>query len=181
MALNSSIASRLNCCGVFMPPLYGCIKDEERRVDLSFPASRQTKMQSSPKPDCILRSDCRSGQACFAPLILAQRAFCAAAILARPSALILFFLAGLMAGFADFVAAAETLCFAHRAFWAAATLARPEALIPRFFFGSLTATGASTSRIEASSWFNDSICSLISAARRSWAVVNGDNWVLIGY
>ena len=52
------------------------------------------------------------------PLLLAQRARCAAAIRSRPSALIVFFLrsAGL--------AAALPPAFAHRAFWAAAILAR---------------------------------------------------------
>lgn len=105
-----------------------------------------------------------------AALILAQRAFCAATILARPAALIFLFFAG-FAGFA-------VLTFTHRAFCAAAILARPAALILRFF-GARANAGAATPRIEASSLVNVSIFSLRPAARRSWPLVNDDSWVLI--
>src|ERR1017187_6311088 len=107
-----------------------------------------------------------------AALALAQRAFAAAEILALAAALIFLFFAGALAtGFAP-------LTFAHRAFCAAAILARPAALILRFF-GALADTEAGAPRVEASSLFNASIFSLMSAARRSCVAVNDDNWILI--
>ena len=107
-----------------------------------------------------------------APLILAQRAFAAAEILALAATLIVRFLAGaLAAGFA-------ALILAHRAFWAFATFARPAALILPFF-GVVAGAGVETPSIEASSLVNASIFSLRSAACRNCVVVNDSRLFIV--
>ena len=108
---------------------------------------------------------------------MAHRALAAAEILARPAALIVDFLLT-----TDFAAGLATgvLALAQRAFCAAAILARAAALIFRFFFGA----GAGVviveaePKMEASSFSNALILSLMSAACFSCAEVS-DNRLLM--
>ena len=104
-------------------------------------------------------------------MILAQRAFAAAEILALAAALIFLFLTALAAGFAP-------LTFAHRRFCAAAIFALAETLILRFP-RALADVGAGAPKIEANFLFKASIFPLRSAARRSCVAVNDDNWILM--
>ena len=89
----------------------------------------------------------------FFPAALAffQRDLAAAAIFARPAALILRL--AFLTGFAtDF----RPLTFAHRARAAAAIFALPAALILRFFFGATAATGfIEAPKIRPSSFSSD--------------------------
>lgn len=116
-----------------------------------------------------------------AALALAQRAVAASEMRLRPAALIFRFFAGALAteatALADFEVGFPDLILAHRAFCAAETLARPAALICRF---PLAETKVEAPRIETNSWFNASIFSLRSAARRNWAGVKDDNRMFIG-
>src|ERR1039457_5862726 len=93
-----------------------------------------------------------------AAFTLAQRALAAAAILARPAALIVYFFLTMC-----FAAGLALLTFAQRAFLAAAILARAAALILDFFFGAEAAVDAEPRR-EASSCCNAAIFSVRSAA-----------------
>lgn len=97
----------------------------------------------------------------FAARTFAQRARAAAAIFARPAALMVrFFLAGL----------AAALLLAQRARWAAAILARAEALIVHFFFAGLP-TGAVEPPAKDSSFADSfSICCFKATIRFSLAV-----------
>lgn len=107
-----------------------------------------------------------------AAFTLAHRALAAAEILARPAALIVdfFFTTGLAAGLATGV-----LALAQRAFCAAAILARAAALIFDFFFGA----GAGEPRMEASSFSNALILSLMSAACFSCAEVSDNKLLMV--
>ncbi len=129
----------------------------------SYPAKRK-------KPEPV-KTPARISQNSYSDFLpaaftLAQRALAAAAIWARPSALMppFFFGAGLTTAL---TAGLAPLTFAHRAFCAAATLARPAALMPPIFFGALATVAA----VEPRSWLNwfskAEISSFRSAAWRS--------------
>jgi hypothetical protein len=96
-------------------------------------------------------------------LAVFQRALAAAAIFARPAALILC-----LAFLIGFAAAFLPLNFAHRARAAAAILALPAALILRLFFGTAPATGfIEEPKILPNSFSSDLILSFMLAARRN--------------
>lgn len=112
-----------------------------------------------------------------AALVLAQRAFCAATILARPAALMVlfFFTTGLAA------TGLAVLIFAHRAFCAAAILALPAALIPPFLTGLAAGIEviAAEPMSEESCLVRASILVLMAAACLSWAEVNDSNVLMV--
>ena len=99
---------------------------------------------------------------------LAHRALAAAAILARPSALIVdFFFAGL-----------APFAFAQRAFCAAAILARAAGLIFDFFF-VVGVEVVEEPRTEPNSFSSVLILSLRSAARLNCAEVSDDGLLMV--
>lgn len=108
-----------------------------------------------------------------AAFALAHRALAAAAILARPAALMVYFflVIGMAAGLAF-------LTLAQRAFCAAAILARPAALILNFFFGAGAGVEAEP-KMEASSFSKALISSLRSAACFSWAGVSDNRSFMV--
>ena len=109
-----------------------------------------------------------------AAFTLAHLALAAAAILARPAALMpdFFLTTGLIAGL---------LTFAQRAFCAAAILARAAALSFRLFFETGAATEAvdAEPRMEASFFSQALILSLMAAARFSCAEVRDNRSLMV--
>ena len=132
---------------------------------------------------CFLHKKCNADRGCIfnsnnkldysevlpAAFALAHRALAAAAILARPSALIVdFFFAGL-----------APFAFAQRAFCAAEILARAAALILDLFFGAGAGVEGEEPKMALSSFSKAVILSLRSAARFSCAEVSDDRLLMV--
>ena len=110
----------------------------------------------------------------FPALTLAQRAFAAALIAARPAALILR-----LPGFAAFATAGRpALMAAQRFFWAAAMRARPAADIPPFLLVGAEAEAEDVPMMDASSFSSSAIRSLIERAFFNWLMLSSLMFVI---
>jgi hypothetical protein len=105
----------------------------------------------------------------------AQKAFNLADNFALAAGLIVFFFA-FAVGFTEEVTGLARRRFAHLAFCVAAIFFLTEALMARFFFGAAPDV-AGAPRIARRSLFRPSICSLIEAARFSWAGVRSSGFI----
>ena len=145
-------------------------KPSAKQVASAKTYRRFLQKKCSADRDCTFNSNDKLNYSEVLPaaFALAHRALAAAAILARPSALIMdFFFSGL-----------APFAFAQRAFCAAEILARAAALILDFFFGA----GAGVEeepRMEVSSFSKAVILSLRSAARFSCAEVSDDRLLMV--